>query len=239
MKKIIYILLIVMLSMHVVSVGAYEQPWEISVTDYSGVIANSAKEYIKSKNENLFSQCEAKIIFVTVPTTDGADIDDFTASLYSEWKVAKLGRGNSVFFVIDTEKCEYSFYIGKNIRYVLTETDVYKYIVDCFEPYFSNKQYSKAVLSLYNAVGGWYEEKYNNVSLSLDDNIDKYTSGKSSKDLDISKDYFWVWIGLGAGVVLLLVGLKIKRSIQLRIRKMERRRLKRKFKIDIDKIVNS
>ena len=239
MKRIIYILLLISLLLSAITVNAYERPSELSVSDYSGVIANSAKDYIKSKNESLFSQCEAKIIFVTVPSTDGAEIDDFTASLYSEWKISKLGRGNSILFVIDTTKNEYSFYIGKSIRYTLTETIVYRYIVDCFEPYFADKQYSAAVLNLYNAVGGWYEEKYNNVSLNLDTNINKYTSGKASKDIDLAKSYLWVWIGLGACVVLLLAGFKIKRSIELRIRKMERRRLRKKFKIDIDKIVNS
>ena len=48
---------------------------------------------------------------------------------------------NNINTVEDTKKEEYSFLIGRSIRLALTESEMYKYIVDSFEPYFDKKEY--------------------------------------------------------------------------------------------------
>ncbi|MBQ4526597.1 MAG: TPM domain-containing protein [Clostridia bacterium] len=221
------------------NVSAYSKPKSISVTDYAGILSDSSKNYIKSKNEILYSQTQAKIIFVTVENIGNTDIGSYTESLYNEWELYSFGRENSVFFVLDAQNKDYDFIIGENIRLALTDTEIYNYIVSDFEPHFKNEQYEKAVLSLYNAIGKWYESHYNNLNLDIDSNLDKYLLGEKTRDTEKKESNLLMWIGCLLCLTAIIIVLKIRRNVNLRIRKHEREKLKRKYKIDIDKIVNS
>lgn len=241
MKKFIYTLCIlaILLVCTVPASYAHAKPDEISVSDFSGVLSDTAKSYIKSKNDILYSHADAKIIFVTTESTDGMGINDYCETLYSNWGISYLGRRNSILIVIDTVGKEYAFVRGRNMRFAITDTQLYKYMVDYFEPHFANDSYDKAVLTLYNALGNWYEQHYNNLSLGLDENVERYMYGEKTKDKELVQSKLWLWIAIGVCLVLLVIVLKIKRNIELKVRQHERRRLRRKFKIDIDKIVNS
>ncbi len=241
MKKLLYIISVIMLISIIfpMCTFAHSAPDEISVHDFSGVLSDGIKSYIRDKNESLFSKTEAKIILVTTEMSGEENIDDFCENLYSSWGISGIGRRNSIFIVADTKKEEYSFLIGRSIRLALTESEMYKYIVDSFEPYFDKKDYDKAFFSIYNAIAGWYESKYEGLSLGLEDDAFKYMGGKKVKDKDFDAGKIWLWITVGICAVLMIVVLKIKRNIELKIRQHERRRLRKKFKIDIDKIANS
>ena len=241
MKKFIYILSLALIFILFLSTAAnaHIKPDDISVSDYSGVLSDGVKSYIKSKNELLSASTGAKIIFVTTEGTDGAEIDEYCKKLYASWGISSLGRNNNIIITIDTNKKEYSFERGRGIRLAIAEDEIYQYIIDSFEPYFANENYDKAVMSLYNALGSWYENQYSGLKLGLDDNIQKYTGGNKTKDTDPQKSMLWIWITAGVVVVACIVLLKIKRNIELKYRKIQRRRLRKKFQIDVDKIINS
>ncbi len=241
MKNFFYILIALIFSLNMLTVdaSAHVRPEEISVNDYAGILTDSSKSYIKSKNDILFSHTQAKIIFVTTESTEGQSINDYCSQLYSDWGMSRFGRRNSFFVVVDASKKEYSFLRGKNLRYAISESEAYKYMTDYFEPYFAQDNYDKAVISLYNALAKWYETHYNNLNLGLDENIDRYTYGEKTKDEDVVESKLGLWIGALACAVIIIVALGIKRNMELKMRQNERRRLRKKFQIDIDKIINS
>ncbi|MBE7051255.1 MAG: TPM domain-containing protein [Ruminococcaceae bacterium] len=241
MKKFIFtlIFIICLTSMASLAAFAHTKPENISISDFSGVLSDTVKDYIKSKNDILFEKTEAKIIFVTTESTEGMSVDDYAKKLYDDWDIGYIGRKNSIFVVIDTHKDDYSFVCGKNIRYAFPESEIYKYFVDFFEPHYDNGSHDRAVMSLYNAFGRWYESHYNDLSLGLDENISYYIYGMKEKDTEIIESKIWIWVALVVCVVLLIAGLKMKRDYELRMRKNERRKQKRKHQLDIDKITKS
>ena len=241
MKKIIYIITSIIFAVSVLSSTAFahQAPKNVSVHDYSGVLSDSVKDYVREKNELLLSGAEAKIIFVMTESSGEQNITDFCENLYTDWGISSIGRRNSLFIVADTKKEEYAFLIGRGIRLALPESEMYRFMVDFFEPYFATKDYDKAVFKTYNALGGWYEEQYESLSLNLDDDIFKYVGGEKTMDKDRQISKLWIWICLGILFILLIIVLKIKRNIELKIRQHERRRLRKKYKIDIDKITKS
>lgn len=241
MRKILcFTLIIIVLSASLPCCAyAHQCPDKVSIHDFSGVLSDGIKNYVKEKNEILLSGAEAKIIFVMTESSGEESVTQFCENLYTSWGISSIGRRNSIFIVADTKKEEYAFLIGRGIRLALTESEMYKYMVDFFEPYFAKKDYDKAVFRTFNALGKWYEENYTNLSLELDDDVFKYVGGAKTKDEDKEMSKTWIWIALGVFVVLLIIVLKIKRNIELKIRQHERRRLRKKFKIDIDKITKS
>ena len=237
MKKILMIFLLIL--SFAIPANAYSKPENISVSDYSGIISDSAKNYIKSKNDVLYKETKAKIIFVTVPSTDELSTENYCNKLYTDWQISSLGRNNSIFIVINSSKKEYDYVIGDNISLALTDVQLSEYIINDFEPYFNTKQYEKACLSLFNKIGKWYETNYNGLSLNLDENMDKYIGGETTPDREKPKSKMWIWLTISGTFVVLIIGFKIKHSIHVKLRKMEREKMRKKYKIDIDKIVNS
>jgi len=241
MKKIFskIITITLLLCFITVNPSAHTKPTEVSFSDYSGIISNGVKDYVKQKNKLLYEKTDAKIIFVTTDETDGLSISDYTKKLYSSWNIANMGRGNSVFVVISSNTNEYEFIQGKNIRRILNDSVLYNIISNDFEPIFAKGDYDVAVIKLYNSLGRWYEENYQGLDLSLDDNAQNYISTEKTKDVDIKKNNVWLWICSGAGLILILVFFNIKRKADFKSRQNERRIKRKRNKADIDKIVNS
>ncbi len=233
------IIIFVLINSLCINTFAHIKPEDVSVTDYSGVISQGVKDYIKSKNTVLFDKTGAKIIFVTTDLLNGLSPNEYAKSLYSSWNIDKLGRGNSVFVVISPNTKDYGITQGNNIKRVLTDDILYSKVLDDFEPYFSSDNIDVAVMSLYNSLGKWYEENYNGLSLNLDENIKIYLSGEKYADEDINPSNLWMWIGGGVILVMAVVFLSIKRNIDINTRQNERRIKRKRNKADIDKIVNS
>jgi len=240
MKKICFIIMIaIILTTLPVSALAHSKPDDISFSDFSGIVSDGAKDYIKSKNIILFEKTEAKIIFVTTDSTDGLSANEYAKSLYSSWGIGSLGRGNSVFVVMSDKTKDYGVVQGKNIRRALDDSTLYKFIAEDFEPHFDKGNYDDAVLSLYNRIGKWYEENYNGLNLELDSNTEKYKTSQITPDKEKTPNKFIMWIGIGAIVIFMIVFFKIKRHKDFKTRQHERKLKRKRTKANIDKIVNS
>ena len=238
MKKFISLLLVIfsVMAFTTINVFAHAKPSKINVNDFSGVISDAVKDYVTAKNDILFEKTEAKIIFVTTETTDGLSINDYTENLYKSWGIGSLGRKNSIFIVIDTEKSEYGFVRGKNIRYAFPDAEIYQYFIDYFEPSYSEDSYDRAVMTLYNAFGKWYESQYNDLSLDLDDDLSHYMYGVRRKETERTQSKTFIWVMLLVCVFTLGLALKIKHNYRLKTRKAEREKQKTMSQVDIDKI---
>lgn len=241
MKKLIcgICAVIFVLSFFTLNVFAHLKPDEVSISDYSGVISQGTKDYVKTKNTTLYSYTEAKIIFVTTDEMGVLEANEYAKKLYSSWNIANLGRGNSVFVVMSPKESDYSIVQGKNIKRILTDELLTEMIANNFEPHFEKGNYDDAVLSLYNTLGKWYEQNYNGLNLELSDNFEIYKTGKKLADVPKKPDRTWIWLSFGVTVLVVIVFFNIKRRIDFKTRQTERRVKRKRNKADIDKIVNS
>ncbi len=237
-KKICFFLIFMLILLNTASY-AHVKPDEISLTDYSGIISESIKDYVNSKNSMLFDKTGAKIIFVTTNTTDGLSADKYTQNLYTSWNMNSHGRGNSVFVVIADNLNDYGIIQGKNIKRTLTDDILYEKVLNDFEPYFADGSYDVAVYSLYNSLAKWYEENYKDLNLGIDLNADINISGEKTADIEINPDRIWILVCIGAAGILCIVFFEIKRRVDFKSRRQERQINRKRNKADIDKIVNS
>lgn len=235
-KLIIFILLF---SYTGICAEAHIRPDEISVSDYSGIISDGVKTYIKEKNALLFEKAKAKIIIVTSDTTNGTDANEYARSLFSSWNINRLGRGNSIFVLISPKSDDYAIIQGKNIRRALNDSELYGFIASDFEPYYSNGDYNEAIFRLYNRIGRWYEEKYEGLLLGLDDNYEIHNKGNKIKDIDKDPMKIWVWVAVAVALIMIMIFFRIKREVDFKARQQERRIKRKRSKADLDKIVNS
>ena len=232
-------LFIIILSFFALPVSAHVKPDDISLNDYSGVISDGVKSYIKANNTQLFSQTGAKIIFVTTNSSQGMSTLEYTKNLYSSWDISDIGRNNSVFVVMCTDANDYSVIQGKNIRRVLNDSILYEMMSNDFEPYFANGDYDSAIMSLYNCLAKWYSKHYSGLNLNIDDDFDKYKTGVKTADTEEEPSRLWLWIFIFVSFIMLITFFKIKRNLEFKIRQRERIQKRKTRKVDIDKIINS
>ncbi len=241
MMKTLYriVILVLIFACFGICAKAHIKPNEISVSDYSGVISEGIKNYIKEKNEILFEKTEAKIIIVTSDTTNGTDANKYAQSLYSSWNIGRLGRGNSIFVLIAPKSDDYAIIQGKSIRRILGDSELYGFISSDFEPYYTGGEYDEAIFMLYNRIGKWYEEKYDDLNLNLSENYAMHKSGEKIKDIDKDPMKVLVWIAAAVVLIMTAIFFRIKRKVDFKARQQERRIKRKRSKADLDKIVNS
>lgn len=240
MKRLYLILTFLIIAFFIrTNAFALQRPDEISISDFSGIISDGTKNYVKLKNETLFSATQAKIIFVTTNSTDGLSATEYTENLYSSWGIGQIGRGNSILIVMCPETEDYGVYQGSGIKRVLYDSILYKYIIEDFEPHFAKGNYDDAVLYLYNRLGKWYEENYSGLKLGLDENVEMYKTSNITADREENINKVIIWISIGLFIILAIILLKIKRNIDYKARRKERRKKRKIDKANIDKIVNS
>lgn len=233
MKKYIKTIVSLLLIITLVSSLCYALDNDIQdVYDYNGVIYDATKKYIETKNDILFSETRAKIIFTLTNSTDNLDTKTYAQKLYGSLNISSYGRSNSIFIVVSLNNNDYHFVKGKNLKYEIMDYEIYDHFINNFEPYFENKEYSKAVISLFNSLATWYESKYNINDLNLDSNIASYLYGTKTKlEMPLS-DNFYYYIALGVFLIGALVVFKIRRKIILDSRSTQRRRMRRKHYLD-------
>ena len=156
--KLFFILLIVIAAMPLTGSAAadvFDVPDNISVNDYSGVLSEQTKSYISGCNDALMSSTGSKVIFVTVPTTEGESIDEYASRLYNSWAVKNIGNGTSTFIVYATDDMQYWVIVSDNLKSALTSDIINEYLMEHTEPDFAAKNFDSAARKTYNAFNSW------------------------------------------------------------------------------------
>lgn len=237
MKKFI-ISLIALLLIPIMCSGAvniFDVPDTISVNDYSVVMSEETKAYIRGCNDALMASTESKVIFVTVPTTGEETIDKYTSRLYNSWDVKNIGNGTSTFILLATDDMEYWAIVGDNLKSALTHDTVNNFLLENMETDFAQRNFDSAIRKTFNAFNEWYTSTFN-ASMAVVQNEDTDQSKQSGgiKVLGTALKVLLIAVVLFvAGVILFIY---IKREIRLRQLRQKRRTQKvQKFEYYDDK----
>ena len=165
MKKIILSILIFVLISTTFCVSAkgdiFSQPDSIGANDFSNVLSINTINYINDNNEVLFNLTNSKIICVTVPTTNGVDVDEYAENLYKSWNISSIGDNSNTFLLFVTDDIEYWSIVGDDLKSALTKDYINNIFVNKTEKDFSQKNFDNAVKNTYSAVYSWYMSSYN------------------------------------------------------------------------------
>lgn len=197
------------------AVNIFDVPDTISVNDYSVVMNEETKSYIRGCNDALMANTESKIVMVTVPTTGEEPIDKYATRLYSAWGVKNAGNNTSTFVIIATDDMEYWVIVGENLKSALTPDIINNILIENMEPDFANRNFDQAIRKTYNAINSWYSKTFHT---PVNNNSDVPDAGKKGinglKILAITaKVILYIIIAL---IVLILLYAYLKREIRLR-----------------------
>jgi uncharacterized membrane protein YgcG/tetratricopeptide (TPR) repeat protein len=87
------------------------------VNDYAGVIEASVKERMENMLANLKQRGGIEFVVVTVKSTEGKKIFDYSLQLTREWKIGSMqGKENSLLFVVSTDDGQFITQVSRGFR---------------------------------------------------------------------------------------------------------------------------
>ena len=217
MKKIILSILVFAIISSAFCVSAkgdiFSQPDSIGANDFSNVLSENTVNFINENNEKLYALTNSKIICVTVPTTNGIDVDQYAQNLYNSWNISSIGDNSSTFLLFVTDDMEYWSIVGDNLKSALTKDYINNIFVNKTELDFSQKKFDNAIKNTYSAVYSWYMSSYNieniqNQQQKGDEKADKSNEGKG-------KFFSFFKILIIILLILFVIYLYFKRKMKL------------------------
>lgn len=149
--------------------------------DAAHIISKAAERYIDTKNKELSSKCNANIVIATVNSLSELTIGEYAKELFKTYRLNSGKKSNSVLVVFCTEKNDYTVVVADGISGSLTMQTAEQYLTEYTEKDFAKKNYSKAAVKTYNGIAKWYNDNYNNLDISLTDDISEYAAAVKSE----------------------------------------------------------
>ena len=168
---------------------------EFYVNDFSDVLSENAEKEILSIGKALNETKETKgaqVVAVTVESTDGEDISDYSVELGRSWGIGSKEENNGVLILVATEDRNVWIATGYGLEGALPDSKVGRILDYYAVPDFKNDDFEAGLLKTYKAV---VNEVYNEYGLTPKDYV-------AVEDLPIQEEtadtgeiiLFWIMI---------------------------------------------
>lgn len=202
------------------------QPTEdFYVNDSANVLSDEVEGLIVLNNDKLYAACGAQIVFVTVPTTGTASIEDYAYTLFNSWGIGSSDKNNGILLLMAIDDDDYWITQGKGLQDYITSGDLDDMLLNDLEPDFAAKDYSAGAEKLFTALFEAVVRVYN-LNLTLDTTLyedyravrseSAYTPSAAPRNSDDSEDaaiILWVVV-----IVLIIALITIVNSFRRRRR---------------------
>lgn len=156
------------------------QPTEdFYVNDSANVLSDEVEGLIVLNNDKLYAACGAQIVFVTVPTTGTASIEDYAYTLFNSWGIGSSDKNNGILLLMAIDDDDYWLMQGKGLQDYITSGDLDDMLLNDLEPDFAAKDYSAGAEKLFTALFERVVQIYG-LNLSLDTTLyDDYRAARA------------------------------------------------------------
>ena len=121
------------------------------VNDFAGVLSSGTVEQLKEMCRQVLDKAQASVVVVTVKSTDGKDVFDYTHELYNRWGVGQKGKDRGVLVLIAAQDHHYFTYVGYGLEAILPDGKVGGFGREAV-PYFRRADYDGAVSLLTSRI---------------------------------------------------------------------------------------
>jgi len=130
------------------------------VEDYANVINDSQERSLNGILKELEQKTGAQYIVLTVKTTQGIPVQQFSIELTDKWKLGQKGKDNGMLFVLASADRKYFFNTGYGLEGFITDGYCGQIGRDVLRPYLKNGNYSEGIyqsnLQIVNKIAGQY-----------------------------------------------------------------------------------
>jgi uncharacterized protein len=115
------------------------------VEDYANVINPSDEQSLNGVLQELEQKTGAQYIVLTVQTTAGVPIEQFSIELAEKWKLGQKGKDNGMLFVLAAKDRRYRFEVGYGLEGFVTDQYCDRVAREFLVPYLKKGDYSQGI----------------------------------------------------------------------------------------------
>jgi len=115
------------------------------VEDYANVINDSDERSLNGVLQELEQKTGAQYIVLTVLSTGGLPIEQFSIELAEKWKLGQKGKDNGMLFVLAKNDQKYRFEVGYGLESFITDLYSDRVGRDVLVPYIRKGDYSRGI----------------------------------------------------------------------------------------------
>jgi len=115
------------------------------VQDYGNVIEAGDEHSLNGILQELEQKTGAQYIVLTVQTTAGLPIEQFSIELVEKWKLGQEGKDNGMLFTLAVKDRRYRFEVGYGLEGFVTDAYCDQVGREVLKPYAKQGQYSKGI----------------------------------------------------------------------------------------------
>jgi uncharacterized protein len=115
------------------------------VEDYANVVNASHKRSLNGILQELEQKTGAQYIILTVDTTGGLPIEQFSIELAEKWKLGQKGKDNGMIFVLSKNDRKWRFEVGYGLEGFITDQYCGRVGREVLVPYLKQGNYSEGI----------------------------------------------------------------------------------------------
>jgi uncharacterized protein len=115
------------------------------VVDLAGVVDDRVEQKLNSYLKELEQKTTAQVLVLTVATTEGVPIEDFSLQVAEQWKLGQAGKDNGLLLTFAISDKRYRFEVGYGLEGILPDSLVGSIGRDAVVPNFKKGDYTTGV----------------------------------------------------------------------------------------------
>jgi len=121
------------------------------VNDFAGVLSANVQDQLKQMCRQVLDKAQASVVVVTVKSTDGEDIFNYSVDLYQKWGIGQKGKDRGVLILLAVQDRKYYINVGYGLEPILPDGKVGGFGREAV-PYLKRGDYDGAVSLLTSRV---------------------------------------------------------------------------------------
>ena len=121
------------------------------VNDFAGVLSAATQNQLNEMCRQVDQKAQAQIAVVTVKSTDGLDIFNYSVDLYQKWGIGQKGKDRGVLILLAVQDRKYWTTVGYGLEPILPDGKVGGFGREAV-PYLKNGDYNGAISLLTSRV---------------------------------------------------------------------------------------
>jgi uncharacterized protein len=121
------------------------------VNDFAGVLSPPTLIQLKEMCRQVLDKAQATVVVVTIKSTDGQDIFDYSVDLYQKWGIGQKGKDRGVLILLAVQDRKRSIRVGYGLEAILPDGKVGGFGREAV-PYLQKGDYDGAVSLLVSRI---------------------------------------------------------------------------------------
>jgi uncharacterized protein len=143
-----------------VKVPAVEGPPADYIEDRAGIIDASTKAGLSSRLKALDQKTGIQMVVLTVPSTEGIPIEEYSIERAQKWGIGQKGKDNGILFVVAVNDRKYRIEVGYGLESVMPDSLAGTIGRQYMVPKFRQGDFSGGINDAANAVIGTVAKAY-------------------------------------------------------------------------------